>query len=75
MARGYDLTTSTLTPNLTVAGPFRDAIGTLLANAPTPTPAPAVINLATRYDLARAQSVTVKRPDRPGVQLAAPLVG
>jgi hypothetical protein len=66
--RGYDLTTGTLTPNIAVAGGFRDAIGTLVANAPTPTPAPAVVNVAKRYDLAHAQSVTVKRPDRPGTQ-------
>jgi hypothetical protein len=66
--RGYDVTRSTLTPNVTVAGSFRDAISALLANAPTPTPAPAVVNLARRYDLTRAQSVSVKRPDRPGAQ-------
>ncbi|HEV2011013.1 MAG TPA: hypothetical protein VGS17_08320 [Candidatus Limnocylindria bacterium] len=66
--RGYDLTTSTLTPNITVAAGFREAIATLVANAPTPTPAPALVNLARRYDLAQAQSVIVKRSDRPGAQ-------
>ena len=64
--RGYDLTTSILSPNLAIAGTFRDAIATLVANAPTPTPAPAVVNLAKRYDLAKAQSVTVKRRAGPG---------
>ena len=68
LVRGYDLTTSTLTPNVTVPTAFRDAISTLLANAPTPTPAPALVNLALRYDLAGAQSVMIKRPDRPGAQ-------
>ncbi len=63
--RNYDLATSTLMPSVTVAGAFRDAISTLLASAPTPTPAPALVSVARRYDLARAQSVMVKRPDRP----------
>lgn len=71
MVRGYDLTTSTLVPNIYVAGTFREAIGALLASAPTPTPAPALVDLTRRYDLARAQSVTVKRADRP----AAPPTG
>lgn len=68
VVRGYDLTTSTFLPDLTVPDAFRQAIGTLVANAPTPTPAPARVNLAARYDLGRAQSVTVKRPDRQGAQ-------
>lgn len=68
LVRGYDLTTGTLTPNITVPDAFREAIRTLVANAPTPTPAPARVDLAARYDLARAVSVTVKRPDRPGAQ-------
>jgi hypothetical protein len=59
--RGYDLKSSTLTPNITVAGTFRDAIAALIASAPTPTPAPALVNLAKRYDLARAQTVVIKR--------------
>lgn len=70
LVRGYDLVTSTLTPNITVPAPFREAIATLVANAPTPTPAPARVDLAVRYDLARATSVMVKRPDRPGAQPA-----
>jgi hypothetical protein len=63
--RGYDLTTSVIQPNLFVAGTFRDAIAQLVASAPTPTPAPTTVNLAMRYGLARATSVTVKRPVRP----------
>lgn len=68
--RGYDLVSSSMPPNLAIAGSFRDAILALRASAPTPTPAPALVNLARRYDLARAQSVTVKRPDRQGPQQA-----
>ena len=64
--RGYDLTASILAVNLTMPAEFRDAIATLVANAPTPTPAPAIVNLAKRYDLAKAQSVTVKRRAGPG---------
>jgi len=70
VVRGFDLTTSTLTPNITVPNPFREAVATLVASAPTPTPAPAHVDLAVRYDLARALSVQVKRPDRPGPQPA-----
>jgi hypothetical protein len=68
VVRGYDLATGAFERDILVAGPFRDAIGTLVANAPTPSPAPAAVNLARRYDLARAQSVMIKRPDRAGTQ-------
>jgi hypothetical protein len=68
--RGYDVMSSRLAGNITVAGTFRDAITTLLANAPTPTPAPAIVNLAARYELARAQSVVIKRVLPPGASPA-----
>ena len=63
--RGYDLTTSVIAPDLVVGGTFRDAIAQLVANAPTPSPAPSTVNLATRYGLVRATNVTVKRPVHP----------
>lgn len=69
--RGYDLASGSLTPNLAIAGTFREAIQGLIASAPTPTPTPPMVNLATRYGLAGAQSVTVKRPDRPFVGVVA----
>ncbi len=68
VVRGYELSTGRLGGDVAVAGAFREAISVLLANAPTPTPAPATVSLSRRYDLARAQSVMIKRPDRTGAQ-------
>jgi hypothetical protein len=68
VVRAYEPSRGALANDVMVAGAFRDAIGALLANAPTPTPAPAAVNLTRRYELAQAQSVMIKRPDRPGAQ-------
>jgi hypothetical protein len=60
--RRYDITDGVLHRGIFVAGAFRTAIQELVAAAPTPTPAPAFVNLAKRYDLARATKVTIKGP-------------
>jgi hypothetical protein len=60
--RRYDIESGVLHRGVFVAGPFRTAVQELVAAAPTPTPAPALVNLARRYDLARATKVTIKGP-------------
>ena len=60
--RNYDVASGVLHRGISVAGAFRGAVEELLAAAPTPTPAPAFVNLAKRYDLARATKVTIKGP-------------
>jgi|GEM_PF-916115 len=69
---GFELTDGTVTSRayfrdpgilqrgIRVAGAFRDAVDELRASAPTPTPVPALVNLAARYDLAHATRVTVQ---------------
>jgi hypothetical protein len=44
---------------------FAAAMNQLLANAPTPTPIPASVNLTQRYGLAKAIRVSIKRQDPP----------
>ena len=60
--RNYDAAKGVLQRGIKVAGAFRSAIEELAAAAPTPTPLPSTINLARRYDLARATRVTIKAP-------------
>lgn len=61
-ARGYDIANGILHRGLLVGDPLRSAVQELVAAAPTPTPVPAVVNLAQRYDLAHASRVTIKGP-------------
>src|SRR5205814_3857283 len=60
--RHYDIESGILHRGIYVAGAFRSAVQQLVAAAPTPTPVPATINLARKYDLARATRVTIKAP-------------
>jgi hypothetical protein len=60
--RNYDIANGVLHRGVFVAGAFRTAIQELVAAAPTATPAPAFVNLATRYNLAQATKVTIKGP-------------
>jgi hypothetical protein len=60
--RNYDIASGVLHRGISVAGAFRTAVQELVAAAPIPTAAPAFVNLAKRYDLARATRVTIKGP-------------
>jgi hypothetical protein len=60
--RAYDITNGVLHRGIFVAGAFRSAVQELVAAAPTPTPVPSTINLARKYDLARATRVSIKAP-------------
>lgn len=72
-ARAYFVDTGVLSRGISVGGSFRDAVAQLQTAAPTPTPRPASINLAARYDLAHASTVRLKGP--PGsVRTDAPSV-
>jgi hypothetical protein len=53
---------------------FAAAMDELLANAPTPTPIPAAVNLTQRYGLANAIRVSIKRQDPPMGVLQDPAV-
>lgn len=44
---------------------FAAAMDQLIANAPTPTPVPATVNLTQRYGLAKTIRITIKRPNPP----------
>jgi hypothetical protein len=61
-SRAYDMTGNVLARGIRVGGSFRSAITELIAAAPTPSPVPAVVNIAKRYDLAHATRVTIKGP-------------
>jgi hypothetical protein len=69
--RAYFVDTSTLSREIKVGQAFHDAIVDLLARAPTPSPVPATVNLARRYDLAAATRVTIKQPPKTFVQDAS----
>jgi hypothetical protein len=73
-SRTYAAESGVLSRGIRVAGGFRDAILELQASAPTPTPAPDLVNLARRYDLAHASRVVVKSVDglRADASLVAP---
>jgi hypothetical protein len=60
--RGYQVDASILGRGIRAGGAFHDTIVELLAKAPTPTPVAATMNLARRYDLARALRLTLKSP-------------
>jgi hypothetical protein len=51
---------------------FAAAMNQLLANAPTPTPIPAAVNLTQRYGLAKAVRVSLKRVEPPAGVLQDP---
>jgi len=51
---------------------FAAAINQLLANAPTPTPIPAAVNLTQLYGLAKAIRVSIKRVEPPAGVLQDP---
>ena len=74
VTRGYVADPGILSRGIVVAGAFRSAMKQLAATAPTATPVPAVVNLARRYDLARATSVFIKstRGTRADAALVAP---
>lgn len=59
-SRAYFRDPGILQRGIRVSRAFSDAVDELRASAPTPTPIPATVNLARRYDLARASRVTIK---------------
>jgi hypothetical protein len=58
--RAYDRTHSVLWRGIQVGTAFTAAVDELVRTAPTPNPVPAALNLARRYDLARATRVSIK---------------
>ena len=58
--RSYDRTRGVLWRGLQVGTTFGAAVDELMRIAPTPSPVPATINVARRYDLARATGVSLK---------------
>lgn len=59
-ARAYFRDQGILQRGIKVGRAFGDAVDELRASAPTPTPLPATVNLARRYDLVHASRVTFK---------------
>ena len=59
-SRAYFRDAGVLQRGIRVGRAFGDAVNELRANAPTPTPIPATVNLARRYDLVHATRVTIK---------------
>jgi len=59
-SRAYFRDAGILQRGIRVSYAFGAAVDELRANAPTPTPIPATVNLARRYDLAHASRVTIK---------------
>jgi hypothetical protein len=59
-SRAYFREPGVLQRGIQVSGRFGDAMDELRASAPTPTPIPATVNLARRYDLVHASRVTIK---------------
>jgi hypothetical protein len=58
--RAYDRIRGVLWRGIQVGPDFGSVIADLVRTAPTPSPVPATINLARRYDLGRATGVSVK---------------
>lgn len=58
--RAYDRIRGVLWRGIQARGPFTAAVDELVRIAPTPSPVPATINLARRYDLGRATGVSLK---------------
>ena len=59
-SRAYFRDSGTLERGIRVGRAFGAAVDELRASAPTPTPLPATVNLARRYDLVHASRVTFK---------------
>lgn len=74
--RAYDRTGGVLWRGILVGTAFTAAVDELVRTAPTPSPVPATLNLARRYDLARATRVSIKdlRARTGGTAAMAPLV-
>jgi hypothetical protein len=70
--RAYDRIRGVVWRGIQAGGPFTAAVDELVRIAPTPSPVPATINLARRYDLARATRVTLKDLAARGTQRPAP---
>jgi hypothetical protein len=58
--RAYDRIRGVLWRGIQTGGPVTAAVDELVRIAPAPSPVPATINLARRYDLARATGVSIK---------------
>lgn len=58
--RAYDRTRGVLWRGIQVGAAFGSVVDELVRSAPTPSPVPATINLARRYDLGRASRVSLK---------------
>src|SRR5712692_3661460 len=74
--RAYDRTRGVLWRGIQVGMSFTAAVDELVRTAPTPSPVPAMLNLARRYDLAHATRVSIKdlRARTGGTAAMAPLV-
>jgi hypothetical protein len=58
--RAYDRTRGVVWRGIQVGTAFSSAVDELVRTAPTPSPVPATMNLARRYDLGRATGVSLK---------------
>lgn len=58
--RAYDRIRGIVWRGIQVGGLFTTAVDELVRTAPTPSPVPATLNLARRYDLGRATGVSLK---------------
>ncbi|HEV8654438.1 MAG TPA: hypothetical protein VGR85_02875 [Candidatus Limnocylindria bacterium] len=58
--RAYDRTRGVVWRGIQVGTAFSSAVDQLVRTAPTPSPVPATMNLARRYDLGRATGVSLK---------------
>jgi hypothetical protein len=72
--RAYDRLAGVLGYGIRVGPALSAIVDELMRIAPTPSPVPAAINLARRYDLARATRVSVKNTTVQGTVRPAPAV-
>ena len=70
--RSYDRINGILWRGIEVGPAFTVAVDELVRLAPTPSPVPATLNLARRYDLARATRVTLKDLTSSGTARPSP---
>ncbi len=70
--RSYDRVNGILWRGIKVGPAFTVAVDELVRLTPTPSPVPTTLNLARRYDLARATRVTVKDPRATGTARSSP---
>ena len=70
--RGYDRINGVLWRGIKVGNAFTVAVDELLRLAPTASPVPTTVNLARRYELARATRVSVKDPAYTGAARPTP---